>query len=406
MKIRISFLVIIAVFLNSQLFAQESAGGSQTSVLVLPSNESFNVEVPDKTCMQEGERAGCSAVVLEVPDQLTVEYSRESISSIPYSNRQYLSITSDGNYYSVIIPENGIRVVFRSEGNVEVLQPHFFHMSETRGVEYFRIQLGGSTLANIKNENTGGIALENQGKRSERDFTNKDISKVETSDPDNTQVPEIANSTGSLIVSTDVNANVTLNGEEIEQDKELTIKPGKYEVRIEHPLGEREETVEIKENNIVRIHETLRPSKAKAFAYGLLPGGGHLYKQQKRGYLYILGAIAGGLGIANWHGKFQEVQDDLDVALSTYRFASSVDEARFARRRVEEIKVQRDEEFDKRTYAIIGTAVIYGISILDNILTKPAYGYQNSSNSEGVELSMTSIKGFGLSPSLKLSYTW
>jgi hypothetical protein len=126
------------------------------------------------------------------------------------------------------------------------------------------------------------------------------------------------------------------------------------------------------ESRVIYLHQKRR--RDALWRSLLFPGWGSYYNDRSRRGAFFLVMEAGLLAFA-WerNGTFEERRDDYESADLSYRSAVT-DQA------IAEARARRDETYDKmadaeseRDYALIGVAVVYGLSVLDALFDFP-YG--------------------------------
>ncbi len=150
---------------------------------------------------------------------------------------------------------------------------------------------------------------------------------------------------------------------------------GKYEVRVElkgyedwsreidlRPGEDRELTVKL-----------ARKQAWKAAARSLLvPGWGQFYADERgKGYLFLLGAAAGGIAIALTEEDYQDRVDDYRAARNAYFGEDRLEELPALRARADRERRDADRAYDRRQVALLATGAIYAISLLDAALFFP-----------------------------------
>lgn len=396
----VGLTILLSLIFPVESSAQNNERRSAVDVLILPSETRFSGSVPNRTCMANDGDRGCYIVMLKTPEGYDIDYTEQTIDRLPVSVRQYLHISAsqDSTVFGVVIPTAGAEIVVKNDDSDEPLLLHSFLPDRAGNILYYNVQISQQerAIADRPDEVLPDSRLRNAVPQTD--------SAGNEDDPENSgQVDPL----GQLVVDADVNATIRVNGERIERGAERLFAPGKYTVEFEHPLGSETKTVNIQENKKIELFKNFKPSREKAIGYGLfVPGGGHIYTMQNRGYIYLLGVLGGLTYSLHTHIKYKEVEDDLDAALNRYHSGTTVDEATNARYSVEVLLDDRQEIFDRRNYALIGAAIIHGINILDILLTEPEYGYRDDRNRPEISISPVSGNSTRLSPSVRFSYSW
>lgn len=198
----------------------------------------------------------------------------------------------------------------------------------------------------------------------------------------------------------------------------VTVVTGRHEVEFRHATGNRRQSVYVAPAEMEHVFIELRPSRARAVTLGtLLPGGGHIYTNRSRGYVYgaaFLGAAAG--TYLMWQ-RYDSRNDDYHTAMSdyetaqrNYRNARSREAAALYRNEIEgllydgipRLHDDRSQAFEQFRYTAIGLAAIYTINLVDILISRPQYGYRTGRPPEGFSLSAVPAGGGNVSASL----TW
>ena len=225
---------------------------------------------------------------------------------------------------------------------------------------------------------------------------------------------------GVIMASADIaGAEIWVNGEMVGRGSaDATVLTGTHEVEFRHETGTRTKSVYVPPAQVEQVFTEMRPSRGNAIALStLLPGGGHLYTDRSRGYLYgaaFLGAAAG--TYLMWqrydtrNSDYDTALGDYETALRNYQQAGSMEAAARYRDeidglfhdRIPRLHDDRSQAFDQFRYTAIGLAAIYTINLVDILVSRPQYGYRTGRPPEGFSVSAVPAGGGTVSASL----TW
>lgn len=184
---------------------------------------------------------------------------------------------------------------------------------------------------------------------------------------------------GILKLAADVDAEIYVNGNrEGKMQAELTLAPGTYDVEFRHPLKRERLSVDVISADLVIRQVSLRPAKSRALlAASLLPGAGHMYTKQRRGYVY-LGATVAGLAFS-WlqNDAVNSKTSEYNQAFRQYQSAGSVEEAALYKAASERARLNANQATRMLTYGLAATAGIYLIQLADIQFSSPRYGYRS-----------------------------
>lgn len=185
---------------------------------------------------------------------------------------------------------------------------------------------------------------------------------------------------GVLQLAADVDAEIYVNGtREGRMQTVLTLVPGTYDVEFRHPLKTERFSVNVPSADLVVRQVYLRPSKSTAMlTAAVLPGAGHIYTKQSRGYLY-LGAVAGALGLAVvQNGLASDFTKEYDAYFAKYQSARTVAEAATYRQQLLQAREDANAAVRMTTYGLLAAAGIHVVQLIDLSLTRPKYGYRST----------------------------
>lgn len=199
---------------------------------------------------------------------------------------------------------------------------------------------------------------------------------------------------GVLQISADVDAQIWVNGQqEGTGSVVLTLIPDRYNVELRHAVGRTSFLVDVAPADFVERFVEMRPSRATAIRYAIfVPGGGHLYRKDARGYAY-LALVAGAAvytfsanaGYTNELKAYNETQE-------AYRRATNTATADALR---EQLLSEHKQLTNTRLVVMTAgalTAGLYAAQLLDVALTNPRYGYRGSQDPRVT----VSVDGVGL----------
>ena len=191
---------------------------------------------------------------------------------------------------------------------------------------------------------------------------------------------------GVLEISADVDAEILVNGVmHGRQSVVLTLVPGQYTVELRHPIRKQSFSVEVPSADMVEYFVELRPVRSRALSYStILPGLGHMYRKEWRGYIY-LGMFAG--AAVYGYTSFLGYTDNLNAyndAQNAYR-NSTIVEATTELRSI--VQKKHRQVIDSRDALIIAAGVVggvYALQLLDVTITRPRYGYRGSGSTRAM----------------------
>lgn len=184
---------------------------------------------------------------------------------------------------------------------------------------------------------------------------------------------------GMLQLAADVDADIYVNGtREGRMQTVLTLVPGTYNVEFRHPLKTERFSVDVPSANLVVRQVYLRPSKSKAMLRAaFIPGSGHLYTKQSRGYAY-LGLTAAGVALSWMQNDVKQSKlSEHQLAYRQYLAATTVADAALYKNQSERTRLDANKATDLLTYSLAATAGVYLIQLADLQLTRPRYGYRS-----------------------------
>jgi hypothetical protein len=154
---------------------------------------------------------------------------------------------------------------------------------------------------------------------------------------------------------------------------------GSIRVRIVHPSGIEEQTLFIQPETTVEQYLSVLPSRGSTIARGIIfPGLGHISTNRTRGWAYLVGALgAGGYAFTQWQ-SYNDNQGLMDDALATYNAARTEQSALTARNEVLSLQQKRNDAFSAFQATAAAAAGIYLISVIDNFVSEPQYGYRQN----------------------------
>lgn len=178
-------------------------------------------------------------------------------------------------------------------------------------------------------------------------------------------------------IFTDKGAKITIQNSYSENEVlEEVFVPGTYNVKITHPYLNKTDKIFVQPEVPQNFYIPVLPQKKTALARGLIPGGGHLYTKQKRGWVYLgltLGLAGTGL---HQYLEYQNAEDQFSLAVNAYQ--SATDDTQFNTLRQNIITAQRDRDqlFDQSMYLLSSSLITYVISYIDISIIKPRFGYR------------------------------
>jgi len=201
---------------------------------------------------------------------------------------------------------------------------------------------------------------------------------------------------GILSVKADVpDAEIFVNGESRGMgETSLYLIPDTYDVQVHHPrFGVNRKRVNVRSEALSEELFELRPSKQNAFMRSLiLPGGGQLYSNQKRGYLYMAGAaLAAGFTIRAMH-SYSVAGNKYDTAFENYQKARTINDAAIYRAETLKHYNNQNQALDNIILGLTVFGGIYIIQLLDVHFITPQYGYKGTHLKAGINHQGVNLK--------------
>jgi hypothetical protein len=187
---------------------------------------------------------------------------------------------------------------------------------------------------------------------------------------------------GVLQISADVDAEILINGvRRGTQDVALTLAPGSYRVELRHPTRNSSFRVDVPSADLVERFVELRPVRARAITYGtLVPGAGHMYRKNWRGYLYF-GLFAGSAAFLYLsQDKYNTDMIRYEQSQADYNAAATFAQARELRTILLQDFDTMNASRDMMYIAAGAVAGVYTLQWLDVVVTRPRYGYRGRPN--------------------------
>jgi hypothetical protein len=217
---------------------------------------------------------------------------------------------------------------------------------------------------------------------------------------------------GVLEISADVDAQIWVNDVlEGTGSVVLTLAPDRYRVELRHKAGRSSFQIDVPSADLLKRYVELRPARSRALTLStILPGAGHVYRKDRRGYAYV-GLFAGSVVYAYMaKSGYDTKMDDYDEALRLYRNAGSTQDA-VAQWTIVQSNYQQME--DSRNGLLIAAGVvtgIYALQLLDVAITRPRYGYRGTDRAQsfahdGSMIRKSSNRGTGIDVSGAISGT-
>jgi len=210
---------------------------------------------------------------------------------------------------------------------------------------------------------------------------------------------------GVIMAAADLDdVEIWIDGEMAGQGRvSQTVMTGEHTVEFRHRSKQTRKTVRVAPAGIEQIFTEFRPSKSRAVFLGtLMPGAGHMYTRQSRGYLYgalFLGAAAGTVAMWSHHrtleDRYELAMDRYQAAYSEYLNAGSVASAIQAREHMLSMYGEALDRHDDRSqsyrltgYLAAGAAAVYVVNLVDVLFTRPPQGYRTGRPPEGFSASV------------------
>jgi hypothetical protein len=185
---------------------------------------------------------------------------------------------------------------------------------------------------------------------------------------------------GILEIATDVDAEIFVDG--IMRGRKnvvLTLTPGQYMVELRHPVRKQSFLIDVPTADIVERYVELLPVRSRALTYSvILPGVGHTYRKETRGYLYMGLFIGSAFYTYTAFSKYDNDLSTYNDAQNAYRNAGSTQAAIDLRTN---LLAQHRQATNSRDALILAAGVVagvYALQLLDVAITRPRYGYRGS----------------------------
>jgi len=133
-------------------------------------------------------------------------------------------------------------------------------------------------------------------------------------------------SPGTLIVSTDVKANLLIDGKKAALEPiENEVPAGIREIKLQHPdLGGETRDIQVLPGKKKEVFISLLPTRSTAAWLTIIPGGSQIYKgQTTKGVFYLLTFAAASAGTYFFHKDFTEQSDIYTGMVNEYSSAAS-----------------------------------------------------------------------------------
>jgi hypothetical protein len=382
--IRIGFLISFSLLFVSSGIGQSGSLTARSEIYVMEMDEPFEIEGYTNPCAGVTAK-DCYAVQLMVPPELILNYYTDSTSSADESegSSQY-TIYQSGQFVSIPVPVSGAQIVMNHGPTGEELAIHSFPSAGPGEVVFYEV------FAN--NPGTPFYLATGSSPRDDERTTSRAEERT---------APLEERNVGYLVVKTDIETEVFVLGRYYSSNDTISVREGRYRVRLSNSLGEKARMTTIESGEYVVIEESFRPERSSAFLTNLvLPGSGLLRIKKERGYGYIAGfLLSGAMGFYQYR-EYSNVNEQLDQALNQYNQASSISEASSARQNVLGLADERDNHATYVTAALVTGAVIYAASFIDLMLSEVSVGNQNSD----FRVSMSSPAGHNrIAPQLRFT---
>lgn len=186
---------------------------------------------------------------------------------------------------------------------------------------------------------------------------------------------------GMLQLAADVDAEIYVNGKrEGRMQTVLTLVPGTYDVEFRHSLKNERISVFVPSADLVVRQVQLRPDKNIALARAFfMPGAGHFYTKQRRGYVYLASIVGLGAFASQQNSQRKVHTREYNTAYKAYLSATTVADAARFKAEAEVSRKAANQATDWFTYGIIAAGTIYVVQLADLLFTRPKYGYRSES---------------------------
>lgn len=264
-----------------------------------------------------------------------------------YSNVRMINLTSDNNYAPVSDNRNEINLRY---GLRKVTVSAIGHISKDIIV---RISPGQTLVDTVMLE-----SVLNYSERLAKEHLPKGILKIGVDVDADIYVSNVLRGKGEIV---------------------LALTPDYYKVEINHPLGNRILDVNVLSAEVAGYNVFLRPLRKRAIFYStLIPGLGHIYRGNKRGYFYL--GITAGSATATILSvlKKNQATAEYESLQTAYNLAQTLEEAAMNRERLLD-SYQNLNDINSNLQRMLSiTVAFYALQLFDAILTKPSYGYREN----------------------------
>ena len=198
---------------------------------------------------------------------------------------------------------------------------------------------------------------------------------------------------GVLQLAADVDAEIYVNGRrEGTRQTTLTLVPGDYDVEFRHPLKTERLRVNVPSADLVQRQVLLRPDKSTAMMRAaMVPGLGHLYTKQSRGYAYMAGTLAGFAFIYLQNSQAATFEADHDRLFAQYQTANSIESAASFRKQAEDARLSANTATNLMMVGWVAVAGVYAAQLVDLNRSRPKYGFRSSQRPLDVSLAPTGV---------------
>lgn len=184
---------------------------------------------------------------------------------------------------------------------------------------------------------------------------------------------------GNNFVLSDPKTNLYIDGEYAGTHYAIVDTTREFEIRGVHPSGKEFNDSFMPDGGVsFNLHQRyVKPSRSKARALSMLPGGSQFYKGQRlKAIAFSLAALGGAALAYTYETRYQERLDTYYRLNIQYKSARNPEEAYLLGNDAQEAYDESVSMAKTRNRIIYGTALVYVANIIDGFIA-PSIGYRN-----------------------------
>lgn len=184
---------------------------------------------------------------------------------------------------------------------------------------------------------------------------------------------------GNNFVLSDPNTDLYIDGEYTGTQYVVVDTTREFEIRGVHPSGKEFSASFMPDGGVsFNLHQRyVKPSRSKARALSMLPGGSQFYKGQRLRAIAVSLATLGGAALAySYETRYQDSMDTYNRLNIKYKSSRNPEEAYVLGNEAEEAYSESVSLAKTRNRFIYGTALVYVANIIDGFIA-PSIGYRN-----------------------------